>query len=102
MELTAGQTGTLTNTDISVELIEVHGVRAGCFDCPVAGKLRVRSKAESMNLEYSFSGNMMLEALQKAKRKTAFGYIFAAVKISDAGFTFRVERPPAQGASPKP
>ena len=93
LDLTPGQEAKLEETNIVVTLIDAHGPRAGCHDCPIGATLKVESGSESSELRYSFSGGMLPELLDKAKRKTAFGLVFVAVRVSDAGLTVRVERP---------
>ncbi len=86
-----GQTVKLEGTDILVTLLEAHGPREGCDDCPVQATLQVSRDEESQTLQYSFSGNMLAELREKARRKEAFGYIFAAARIDEGEFTLRVE-----------
>ena len=93
VDLVTGQRGVLNGTDIEVELLEARGVKQGCFDCPLSASLKVTSKSGNTELKYSFSGGMLRELLEKAKRQAAFEYVFVAVKITDAGLTLRVERP---------
>lgn len=100
IDLVPGQHGSLTGTDIQVELLEARGVRQGCFDCPLAARLKVTSKSGNAELKYAFSGGMLRELLEKARRQAAFQLVFVAVKITDAGFTLRIERPETPG-SPK-
>ena len=95
VDLVVKQEGSLRDSAIQVELLEARGVRDGCFDCPLSAKLKVTSGGASTELIYSFSGGMLRELLERAKRKTAFGYEFVAVKITEGTLTLRVERPAA-------
>ena len=93
LDLVKGQEARLDEGAIAVKLVDAHGGRSGCPDCPVGATLDVRSGAETTSLQYSFSGGMQPELLERAKRKTAFNMVFVAVRVSDAGLTLRVERP---------
>ena len=42
------------------------------------------------DLHYQLSGNMQPELRAKARRKSAFDYVFVAVRISDERFTLNV------------
>jgi hypothetical protein len=86
-----GQTARLESTDIEITLVQVRGPPEGCFDCPNSATLDVRQGEQVQTLSYSFSGNMVFELLQRAKRKTAFSYIFVARKIDHESFTLQVE-----------
>ena len=90
-DLSPGQTAELEGTGIQVTLLEAHGPPAGCDDCPLKATLRVSRNGETQTLGYSFSGNMVFELLQKARRKAAFDYQFVAAKIDENSFTLLVE-----------
>ena len=92
VDFVTGQKGVLENTAIRVELLETRGPRPGCADCPSRARLRVRSGSEMSDLHYQLSGNMPPEQLAKARRQSAFEYVFVAVRISDEGFTLNVSR----------
>jgi hypothetical protein len=92
VDFVTGQKGVLKDTPIGVELLEARGPRAGCADCPSRATLRVRSGSEVSDLHYQLSGNMPPELLAKARRQSAFDYVFVAVRISDKGFTLNVSR----------
>lgn len=91
LDLVPGQVARLKGTDIQVLLVEAHGPPEGCFDCPNTATLMVSSDGEASELNYSFSGNMPVESLQKARRKAAFGFVFMVVRIDEGSFTVRVE-----------
>ncbi len=91
VDMLPGQTVELEGTDILVTLLEAHGPREGCDDCPVQATLQVSRADESQTLQYSFSGNMLMELREKARRKEAFGYIFAAARVAEGEFTLRIE-----------
>lgn len=93
-ELVAGQAARLEGTNVEVLLVEAHGPRPGCFDCPNTAVLRVGSGDESQELAYSFSGLMTEAALEKARRKAAFGLVFMLVKVFEGGVALRVEPEP--------
>jgi hypothetical protein len=100
VDLVAGQKGILENTTIRVELLETRGPRAGCADCPSKATVRVRSGSETSELHYQLSGNMQPELLAKARRQSAFEYVFVAVRISDQGFTLNVSKAAKPPAAP--
>jgi len=91
VELLPGQTATLEGTGIEVVLIEAHGPKPGCYDCPASARLMVRSTDETVELGWSFSGNMPSEALKTARRKTALGFVFIAERIAEGSLTIQVE-----------
>jgi hypothetical protein len=91
-ELLETQVGQLRDANISIELVEARGPRAGCDDCPLNATLRIRSGAESVDLSYQFSGNMPPDRLKLARRKTAFGHAVIAVSIADGRMTLYVTR----------
>jgi hypothetical protein len=93
VDLVTGQEARVDGTDIVVKLLDAHGPRPGCLECPIDATLNVRSGSESRDVQYSFSDSMLPHALDNAKRKTAFDLVFVAVRVSDAGLTVRVERP---------
>lgn len=92
VDFVTGQKGVLEHTAIRVELLETRGPRAGCADCPSKATLRVRSGSETSDLHYQLSGNMQPELRAKARRQSAFDYVFVAVRISDEAFTLNVSR----------
>lgn len=91
LEMLTGQVARLEGTDIEVLLVEAHEPEPGCFDCPNKATLSVHSGDEVRELRYVFSGNMPLEALEKARRKEAFGFVFMAMKIVEGSLSIRVE-----------
>ena len=93
VDLVTGQEARVEGTDIVVKLLDAHGPRPGCLECPIGATLNVRSGSESRDVQYSFSDSMLPHALDNAKRETAFDLVFVAVRVSDAGLTVRVERP---------
>jgi hypothetical protein len=86
-----GQTGQLGDTGITISLVESSGPAPDCRDCPNSATIVVAYAGESQSFDYSLSGNMQLEVMEKARRKTAFGYTFIAIKIVEGAFTLRVE-----------
>jgi hypothetical protein len=90
-DMIPGQTAVLEGAGIRAKLLEAHGPRKGCDDCPVRAVLEVSRNGESQTLGYSFSGNMVFELLQKASRKLAFGYVFVAARVAENSFSLLVE-----------
>lgn len=93
VDLVEGQTARLEASALVITLLDAHGPRAGCHDCPVGATITVRSPESTRELKFSFGGLMLPALLEKARRKPAFDLVFVAVKVSDAGLTLRVERP---------
>jgi hypothetical protein len=91
VDLEPGQTARLEGTAIEVDLLEAHGPPPDCFGCPNSALLLVSSNGESLELGYSISGNMSAEALELARRQSAFGYVFVAARIDEGSFTLRIE-----------
>jgi len=90
-DIALGELVRVESTEIELSLSESHGPPPGCFDCPNRVTLVVQAGNETQVLNYSLSGNMSLDALQKARRLTAFGFTFIAVKIAEGNVTLRVE-----------
>ncbi len=86
-----GQTARLNGTEIEVTLVEAHGPAEDCQDCPNQATLEVSRGDDVQTFYYSFSGMMVLELLERARRKPAFGYVFVARRIAEGEFTLRVE-----------
>lgn len=91
LDLVPGQVAQLEGTDVQVMLVEAHGPPHDCSDCPNAATLIVSADGEDLELRYSFSGNMPFELLKKARRQSAFGYVFIAVRTDEDSYTIRVE-----------
>jgi hypothetical protein len=91
LDLAPGQVAQLEGTGIQVMLVEAHGPPQDCSDCPNVATLIVSADGEDLELRFSFSGNMPFELLQKARRQSAFGYVFIAVRTDEDSFTIRVE-----------
>jgi len=91
LDMTVGQIARLEDTGIEITLVEAHGPPPDCFDCPNTAILVVQSGREIQELRYTFSGNMVWELLQQARRKAVFGYVFIAQKIDEGSFTLWVE-----------
>ncbi|NIM96323.1 MAG: hypothetical protein GTO18_21710 [Anaerolineales bacterium] len=91
LDLVPGQVVYLEGTSIEILLDEAHGPPSDCYDCPNSAILIIRSAGETKELTYSISGNMLAEALEKARRLSAFDYVFVAVRIDENIFTLRVE-----------
>lgn len=81
----------LAGTDVLILLVEAHGPGPDCHDCPNSATLIVRSDSQTERLEYTMSGNMPLERLEEARRKSAFGFVFYAGRIAEGEFTIRVD-----------
>lgn len=91
IEMTTGDVVAIAGTSIRLQLLEAHGVPAGCFDCPITARVRVFSDSASQDLAYSL-GLMPEEVLAKARVKSAFGYDFYMVKIVEGSVIIRVTR----------
>lgn len=91
LDMVPGQRARLTGTGIEVTLVEAHGPAEGCQDCPSQAMLEVSCGTEAERLNYSLSGMMVLELLERARRKPAFGYVFVAGRITEGEFTLIVE-----------
>lgn len=91
MDMKPGQTAVLEGTAVQITLLEAHGPPEGCHDCPVKARVQVTLNGQTQIVAYSFSGNMVFELLQEARRKVAFDYRFIAARIDENSFTLLVE-----------
>lgn len=89
--LQVGQVAEFDDLGLTIELLEAHEVPSDCFDCPLKAALLIGSGAETVQLNFTFSGNMPLELLEAARQKTAFGYVIYIVKIVEGSVDLKVD-----------
>jgi hypothetical protein len=91
-ELTPGRCARVADAGLEVVLVEAHGPRPDCTDCPNRATLRVVREGRSEELKFSFSGNMPMPLLEKARRRSAHGYQFVVMRIVEGNITLMVEK----------
>lgn len=89
-DLCEGQSVRLLETQLEITALEIISADQKCQDCPIGALLRVRMGANESTLKYRISGNMPDQAHYKAKRKSAYGYLFIVQKITNKTVTLQV------------
>ena len=88
--LAPGDVAAIAGLPVEVTLVEAHGPRDGCNDCPNEVVLSVRSSAAVERLSFSIGGGMLPELLEQARQQTAFGVVFYIASIEEGSARIRV------------